>query len=203
MKKEVYIDISARHVHLSDRDREALFGEGYQLTKKKMLGPTNYSTEEQIAVISEKNSFPKVRMIEPARKRTQVEISRTDARTLGLNPPVRLSGDLDGTPGIKLVGPCGETDIDEGVIVVKRHLHLGPNYAEKYGISNGDNVWVRVDSDGRRLIFGDVEARVSKEDTDIVTMHIDTDEANAAGMPGPMWGYIVDIEDCDLSIIET
>lgn len=195
MKKEVYIDISARHVHLSDKDREALFGEGYQLTKKKMLGATNYSTEEQISVISEKSQFPKVRMIEPARSRTQVEISRTDARTLGLNPPVRLSGDLDDTPGIRLVGPEGDINIEEGVIVVKRHLHLGPNFAEKYGISNGDNVWVRVDSDGRRLIFGDVEARVGREDTDKVTMHIDTDEANAAGMPGPMWGYIVDIED--------
>lgn len=195
MKKEVFIDISARHVHLSDKDRKALFGEDYTLTKKKMLGPTNYSTEEQIQVIGPKSGYPKVRMIEPARSRTQVEISRTDARALGLDPPVRLSGDLDGTPGIRLIGPEGEIELEEGVIVVKRHLHLGPNKSEEYGIKNGDIVWVRVDIEDRKLIFGDVEARVGKQDTDNVLMHIDTDEANAAGLKSPGYGYIVEIED--------
>lgn len=192
-RQEVFIDISARHVHLTREDQDKLFGEGYELEHLKPIGVDAFASVEQIVVEGPRSSFNKVRILGPCRSRSQIELSKTDARTIGVDAPVRLSGDLEGTPGVKLTGPAGEIELTEGVIIAKRHLHLGYGLAEKWGYKNGDVVAVRVDTPDRTLIFGDTEVRVFKGSADMATVHIDTDEANAAGMPGPMNGYIVEI----------
>ncbi len=191
-KKEVYIDISARHIHLTREHQDILFGEGYELTPKKELygtGGMAFASAEQIAVVGPRGSFDKVRILAPCRKESQVELSRTDARALGVDAPVRLSGDLEGSAPIKLVGPEGEVELSHGAIIAKRHLHLGKEKAEEWGLNHGDIIWVRVDTPDRTLIFGDTEVRLMQGD--LAFMHIDTDEANAAGMSGPMMGYVV------------
>lgn len=192
-KKEVFIDISARHIHLTREDQDKLFGEGYELTKHKDIGGGGFASVEQIAIVGPRNSFNKVRILGPCRSKTQIELSKTDARTIGINAPVRISGDVEGSAGVKLVGPAGEIELEQGAIIAKRHLHLGSKYAEEWGYKNGEEIWVRVDTEDRSLIFGNVEVRVNDDDPEEVTVHIDTDEANAAGMPGPMNGTIVEI----------
>lgn len=190
-KKEVFVDVSARHIHLTREDQDVLFGKGYELeVHKELAGGGGFASKEQIAIVGPRGSFPKVRILGPCRKATQIEVSKTDARALGIDAPVRLSGDVEGTPGIKLVGPAGELELTQGVMVAKRHIHIGAKQTEEWGLKNGDVVGVRVDSDDRALIFGDVEIRVQNE-PDLALMHIDTDEANAAGMK-PMTGYIVE-----------
>ncbi len=125
-KKEVFVDISARHVHLTREDQDVLFGKGYELeVHKELAGGGGFASVEQIAVVGPRSTFPKVRILGPCRKQSQVELSKTDARALGVDAPVRLSGDLEGTPGIKLVGPAGELELKSGVIVAKRHIHIG------------------------------------------------------------------------------
>ena len=191
--KEVFVDVSARHVHLTREDQDKLFGEGYELQVYKMLsgGKGLFASAEQIAIVGPRGSFRKVRILGPCRSATQVEISKTDARALGVDAPVRISGDVEGTPGIKLVGPAGELELEQGVIIAKRHIHIGKKQSEEWGLKDGDTVGVRVDSEDRALIFGDTEIRVSKKLDDLALMHIDTDEANAAGMK-PMKGRIVE-----------
>lgn len=192
--KEVYIDISARHVHLTREDQDKLFGEGYELQVHKELDDgAGFASVEQIAVIGPRNSFPKVRILGPCRKQTQVELSKTDARAIGIDAPVRISGDIAGSASVKLVGPAGEIEISEGAIVAKRHIHIGTNQAKDWGVGNGDTVAVKVETDDRTLVFGDTEIRIMNDYEDLKTMHIDTDEANAAGMAGPMKGYLVEI----------
>lgn len=191
-KKEIFIDVSARHIHLTREDQDVLFGKGYELTvHKELAGGGGFASAEQIAIVGPRSTFPKVRILGPCRKESQVELSKTDARALGVDAPVRLSGDLAGTPGIKLVGPAGELELDHGVIVAKRHIHIGTKQQAEWGLNNGDVVAVRVDTEDRSLIFGDTEIRVQKSEEDLALMHIDTDEANAAGMK-PMTGYIVE-----------
>lgn len=194
-KKEVFIDVSARHVHLTREDQDVLFGKEYELEVHKSLsgGKGLFASKEQIAIVGPRGSFQKVRILGPCRKETQVEISKTDARALGIDAPVRISGDVDGTPGIKLVGPAGELELSHGVIIAKRHIHIGKKQSEAWNLKSGDIVWVRIDSDDRALIFGDTEIRVSKLSDDMALMHIDTDEANAAGMK-PMKGYIIELQ---------
>ncbi len=190
-RKEVFVDVSARHIHLSREDQDVLFGKGYELeVHKELAGGGGFASKEQIAIVGPKNTFPKVRILGPCRKESQVELSMTDARTLGVDVPVKLSGDLDGTPGIKLVGPAGELELGKGAIVAKRHIHIGRKQSEEWGFKTGDVVAVRVDTENRSLIFGDTEIRVQNLE-DCAIMHIDTDEANAAGMK-PMTGYIVE-----------
>lgn len=190
-KKEVFVDISARHVHLTREDQDVLFGKGYELEEyKELAGGGGFASVEQIAVVGPRSTFPKVRILGPCRKQSQVELSKTDARALGVDAPVRLSGDLEGTPGIRLVGPAGELELKQGVIVAKRHVHIGKKQVEEWGLKTGDIVAVRIDTPDRSLIFGDTEVRVQDED-DLALMHIDTDEANAAGMR-PMKAYIVE-----------
>ena len=186
MDNKVLVETSARHVHLSQQDLETLFGEGYQLTNKKDLSqPGQFATNERIQVIGPKGSFPSVSILGPIRPETQVELSATDARSIGLKPPVRESGDLEGSEGCKIVGPKGEVVLKDGVIIAKRHIHATPADAEKYGLQDKQIVSVKVDSDGRSLIFGDVVVRVSEKYA--LAMHIDTDESNAAGaVPGMM-----------------
>ena len=190
-RKEVFVDVSARHIHLSREDQDVLFGKGYELeVYKELEGGGGFASAERIAIVGPRSTFPKVRILGPCRKQSQVELSKTDARALGVDAPVRLSGDLEGTPGIKLVGPAGELELSRGVIIAKRHIHSGRRQSEDWGLKTGDVVGVRLDTEDRSLIFGDTEIRVQGDQEDLALMHIDTDEANAAGT-GPVNGYIV------------
>ena len=191
MAKEVLVEISARHVHVSQEDLETLFGKGYELTNKKWLSqPGQFACEERVKVIGAKSEFPAVSILGPVRPETQVELSLTDARSIGVTAPVRESGDLAGTGSCKLVGPCGEIEIDHGVIAAKRHIHATPEDAENLGLENGEIVSVEIPTaNGRNLTFGDVVVRVSPSYA--LAMHIDTDEANAAGMAPNTMGTIV------------
>ncbi len=190
MCDKILVETSARHVHVSPADLAILFGEGYQLTKKKDLSqPGQFACEERVAVIGPKNSFPAVSILGPERKQTQVEISASDARSIGVTCPVRESGDLAGSAGCKIVGPKGEIEISEGVIIAKRHIHMTPADAEKYGVEDKQIVSVKIDSPDRSLIFGDTVVRVS--DSYALAMHIDTDEANAVLAGFTAYGEII------------
>ncbi len=164
MENKVLVEISARHVHLSKEDLETLFGKGYELTVKKedFSQPGQFASNERVRVIGSKSEFPAVSILGPCRKETQVELSLTDARSIGVNAPVRESGDLEGTGSCKLVGPAGEIEITKGVIAAKRHIHATTADAEKMGLTNGEIVSVAIPtSNGRNLTFGDVVVRVS------------------------------------------
>ena len=189
MSMNVPIGVSARHIHLSPAHIEILFGAGYQLKEMKPLSqPGQFAAEETVAVHGSKGKFDKVRILGPARGDTQLEISRTDAFALGVNPPVRPSGQIEGTPGIRIVGPAGEVTVDKGVIVAARHIHFHTSDAEKWGIQ--DKQMLRVRAGGERgVIFDQVLARVS--DSFALDMHIDTDEANAAGIANGEFGEIL------------
>ena len=184
--KKVIVETSARHVHVSEKDLETLFGKGYKLTPKKELSqPGQFACEERVLLRGPKNEMKGVSILGPCRKETQVEVSLTDARTLGVAAAIRESGDIEGTAGITLVGPAGELTIDKGVIAAKRHIHMTKADAAEFGIEDKQIVSVKVDTDGRSLIFGDVVCRVS--DSYALAMHIDTDESNAACVkPGTM-----------------
>ncbi|MED4601726.1 phosphate propanoyltransferase [Paenibacillus validus] len=178
--KQVLIGVSARHIHLSAEHIEVLFGAGYELRVLKELSqPGQYAAKETVAVVGPKGRFDKVRILGPARPHSQLEVSRTDAFALGMNPPVRESGRTEGTPGIKVIGPEGEIELQEGVIIAARHIHFHTADAAKWGIRDKQLLKVRVEGE-RSLVFEQVIARVS--DQFALDMHIDTDEANAAGV---------------------
>ncbi|HIQ75690.1 MAG TPA: phosphate propanoyltransferase [Candidatus Cottocaccamicrobium excrementipullorum] len=184
------VETSARHVHVTQEHLEILFGKGYELTKKKDLSqPGQFACEERVTVVGPKKELKNVSILGPVRKATQVELSLTDARSIGVAAPVRESGDIAGSAGCKLIGPAGEVDLTEGVIAAKRHIHATTADAEQLGVKNGDIVSVKIDTDGRSLIFGDVVVRVS--DSYALAMHIDTDESNAAGCGREQYGEIV------------
>lgn len=189
---EVMVETSARHVHLSKEHIEILFGAGAELTKKRELSqPGQFACEERVTVIGSKKSIPNVIVLGPARAQTQVEVSLTDARTLGVNAPIRESGDLSGSGSCRLAGPCGEIELSEGVIAAKRHIHLDPETAEKFGVSDKQTVFVKIKSEERTTIFGDVVIRVSQKF--LPAMHIDTDEANAAGAASAVGEIIIGV----------
>lgn len=184
------IAVSARHCHLTDEAVEILFGKGHTLTPKKAVTqPGQYAAEECVQLIGPKRTIEKCRVVGPTRSRCQVEISRTDEFFLGMDAPVRGSGDLDGTPGITLVGPAGSLVIQEGVICSQRHIHMTPADAEQFGVKHKDVVEVAIDTKGRDIIFGDVLVRV--KDSYALEMHLDTDEANAAELSREGAGVIV------------
>ena len=190
MENKILVETSARHVHLTEAAVTALYGEGAELMVKKMLSqPGQFATaNEKLKLVGPKGEMM-VSVLGPTRPATQVELSFTDARALGLKAvPVRESGDVAGTPGIKLVGPAGEIEIDEGCIIAKRHIHMTPADAEGLGVTNGQVVKVLVKSD-RTTIFDDVVVRVSPSYA--LAMHIDTDECNAAAAFGEVYGEIV------------
>ena len=189
---QVLIETSARHVHLSKEHIDILFGAGHELTFKKALSqPGQFACEERVTVVGEKKEIKNISILGPARSATQVEVSLTDARTLGVKAPVRESGDIAGSGACKIICPCGEVEISEGVIAAKRHIHLTPEAAAEMGVNDKQIVCVKIDSDGRKTIFGDVVIRVS--DKFSPAMHIDTDESNAAGcVPGMMGEVITD-----------
>lgn len=190
MSKKVLVETSARHVHLTDADLETLFGKGAELHSVKALSqPGQFACEERVDIVGPKNTLKRISILGPTRPKTQVEVSMSDARVLGVTPPVRESGDLTGSAGCKLIGPAGEVDLAEGLIVAKRHVHATPEDAEILGVTDKEIVQVKVETDERSLIFGDVVVRVSP--TSATAMHIDTDEANAAGCCGELYGEIV------------
>ena len=184
--KQFIVETSARHVHVSQQDLETLFGAGYQLTPKKDLSqPGQYACAERVDVVGEKKTLTGVSILGPCRKETQVEISLTDARAIGVKAPIRESGDLEGSGACKLVGPAGEVTLEKGVIAAKRHIHMTCADAEVFGCKDKDVVSVKVDSEDRSIIFGDVVVRVN--DSYALAMHIDTDESNAGCVaPGTM-----------------
>ena len=190
MAKDFIVETSARHIHLTEEDFKTLFGDDATLTIKKMLSqPGQYACAERVTVVGPKKELAGVSILGPFRKASQVELSATDARSIGLPIVVRESGDLKGTPGCKLVGPKGELELTEGVIVAKRHIHATVNDAKELGVNDKEIVKVQINTPERSLIFGDVVVRVS--DSYALAMHIDTDEANAAGMEPGVMGVIV------------
>ncbi|MCL1823540.1 MAG: phosphate propanoyltransferase [Oscillospiraceae bacterium] len=175
---KVLIETSARHVHLNDAALEALFGAGAVLHEKARLSqPTEFSTEERVTIVGPKKEIANVIVLGPNRAAVQVEISATDARSLGIKPVIRESGDVAGTPGCKLIGPAGELEIAEGVMVAKRHVHMTTAFAEEHGFTNGEILNLKVEGTGREAVLGDVVCRV--RDSFAEAIHIDTDESNA------------------------
>jgi putative phosphotransacetylase len=188
MENKILVETSARHVHLTAEAVEILFGAGHTLTNKKDLSqPGQFACEEKVTVIGPKGAI-KASVLGPTRPANQVELSFTDARTVGLVAPIRESGDVAGTPGCTLEGPCGKVEIAEGVMIAKRHIHMTPEDAEALGVSDKEIVSVQVDTI-RPVIFGDVVVRVSPKFA--LAMHIDTDESNAAAAAGAVYGKIV------------
>lgn len=189
-ENKVLVEVSARHAHVTQADLEVLFGKGHQLTPKKDLSqPGQYASEERIDVVGSKSTIKGVTILGPVRPASQVEVSLTDARTLGAVAIIRESGLIEGTHGITLVGPAGSVTLSQGLIAAKRHIHLTPEAAQQFGVSNTQVVSVKVQTDERSMTFGDVVIRVS--DKFAPAMHIDTDEANAAGITSTAWGEIL------------
>ena len=191
MSKTFIVETSARHVHLSEADLKTLFGEGYELKFRKDLSqPGQFATFDKVDIVGPKRTLSGVTILGPTRKQTQVELSLTDARSIGITAPIRESGDLSGSAPCKVVGPCGEVELSEGVIIAMRHIHMLPEDAERLGVKDKQIVSVKINSPERKTIFGDVLVRVTP--TSALAMHIDTDEANAAGICGQE-GEIVEI----------
>ena len=186
---KILVETSARHLHVTQQDLETLFGAGHQLIPKKDLSqPGQYAAEEKVTVQGPKGEL-KLTILGPVRKATQVEVSLTEARILGLTSPVRESGDTAHSAACKLIGPEGEVELKEGVIVAMRHIHATPEDAKMLGVRDKDVVQVKVETQGRALIFGDTVVRVSPSYA--LAMHIDTDESNAAAAAGTVYGEIV------------
>lgn len=176
--KPVIVGVSNRHLHLSQADLESLFGPGYELTVLKDLGqPGQYAAEETVTLIGPKGSISNVRVLGPVRSQTQVEVAMTDAYRLGIKPPVRDSGNLEGAAPITIEGPVGKVELDATVILAWRHIHMHTSDAAAYGLKDKDMVQVRVGGE-RGIIFENVLVRV--RDDFALEMHVDTDEANAA-----------------------
>ncbi len=190
MSKKILVETSARHIHVTQEDLETLFGKGFELSHKKDLSqPGQFATNERLDIVGPKKTLSGVSILGPVRPATQIEVSLTDARTLGIVAPIRESGDIKDSGACKLVGPCGEVELKEGVIAAKRHIHTTPEDAKELGVADKEIVSVEVNTNGRSVIFGDVVVRVSEKFS--TAMHIDTDESNAAGCSGEVFGTIV------------
>lgn len=180
MKKTLPIAMSNRHIHLSQKDLDILFGEGYELTKFKDLSqPGQYACEEKVDTVGPKGTIKGVRILGPVRGESQYEVSVSDAFGLGVKPVIRNSGDIEDTPGVKLVGPKGEVELDKGVIVAARHIHMHTSDAEEFDVKDKDIVSIKVDGP-RGLTFDNVLVRVS--DKFALEMHVDIEEGNASGI---------------------
>lgn len=174
---EIPVGVSNRHLHISQADMDCLFGEGYQMTKMKDLSqPGQYACKETLTICGPKGAIEKVRILGPVRSKTQVEVLAGDSFKLGIVSPIRLSGDLYGTPGITLVGPKGSVQIKEGVVVAQRHIHMSCEDAQRLGVSDGQVVSIEVVGD-RGGIYNNVAIRAN--DTSVLECHVDTEEANA------------------------
>ncbi len=188
--KKFIVETSARHLHVTKEDLATLFGADAKLINKKELSqPGQFACEQRVTVVGAKGEISGVTILGPERPATQVEISMSDARKIGINAPIRESGDIKGSGGCKLIGPCGEVTLEEGVIVAKRHIHLTPKDALELNVTDKQIVSVKLDNPERGLIFGDVVVRV--HDNFAAAMHIDTDESNAANCGREVSGEIV------------
>jgi acetate kinase len=191
-KEPIIVEVSAHHIHLTQADVETLFGRGHQLTKTSDLSqPGQYACKEQLVIVGPKGRIERVRVLGPARKYTQVEVAMTEQFKLGLQPPIRESGDIEGSPGCTLEGPAGRVSLEKGVICALRHIHMTPADALRYSLKDKSTVRVRVPGD-RELLFGDVRIRVDPNFA--LAMHIDTDEANAANLRNGALGLIDGIQ---------
>jgi putative phosphotransacetylase len=180
MKTKLPIALSNRHLHLSSKDINTLYGEGYRLKPLKDLSqPGQFACEEKVDLVGPKGTIKGVRVLGPARKETQIEISLTDCFALGVKAPIADSGMLEGSPGVKLVGPAGEVDLEKGLIVAARHIHMSPDDAEEFGVVDKDIVKIRTFGE-RALVFENVLVRVNKDYR--LEMHIDVEEGNAAAL---------------------
>ena len=187
---KILVETSARHIHLTNNDLEILFGKNAQLTPKKELSqPGQYACNERVTLVGPKKSIENIIIIGPTRSKSQVEISLTDARTLGISAPIRLSGNTKNSGKCKLIGPKGEIELEENVIVAKRHIHMQPKDADLLGLTENSIVMVKITSPERTTIFDDVNVRINNNFK--LAMHIDTDEANAAGCSGEVYGEII------------
>jgi acetate kinase len=187
---KIPVAISARHAHLSQSTIDRLFGAGHRLVPRSPLSQTGqFSAEETVTLIGPRGNLPDVRLMGPPREHDQVEISRTDEFVLGVDAPVRISGDLSNTPGITIEGPKGRVTLPCGLICARRHIHMSPEDAARLGIRDCDVVAVRLDTEGRDLQFGDVMVRVSPQFR--LELHLDTDEANAAGVKAGDYAELV------------
>ena len=191
MANQFIVETSARHAHVTQETLELLFGEGYQLTVKKELSqPGQFASNERITVVGPKKELANVSILGPCRKLNQVELSATDARSIGIDAPIRESGDVAGSGACKLIGPKGAVELKEGVIVAKRHIHMTEKDAADFGVTNGEIVNVLIENgNGRKTIFGDTVIRVSNSYA--LAMHVDTDESNAAACARNQMGTIV------------
>lgn len=190
MSKKFIVETSARHIHVTKEDLETLFGKGATLTHKKDLSqPGQFACEERVTIVGSKGEIKGVSILGPVRPATQIELSATDARSIGIAAPIRESGDVAGSAPCKVVGPCGEVELNQGVLVAKRHIHLTPEAAAELKVADKDIVWVKVDTNGRKAVLGDVVVRVSPNFAP--AMHIDTDEANAISATNGLEGEII------------
>lgn len=189
---QVPIEVSARHLHLDQKTYESLFGTGVELTVRNQLSqPGTFAANETVTLKTESGRIEDIRILGPLRDYCQIEISKTDAHQLGIDPPIRDTDELElaGTPGATLIGPKGEVVLDKGLIIAWRHIHLNPEEAKRLGLNDGDLVKVDIDSDPRSVVFENVLVRVSPNYK--LAMHIDTDEANAAGVTSGEFGTII------------
>jgi putative phosphotransacetylase len=187
---KILVEISARHIHLTQADLEILCGPGSQLQELRPLSqPGQYVSNVRLTLVGPKKSFDNVVVLGPVRKASQVEVSATEARTLGLKPPIRESGDIEGSAPMIIRGPVGEISLSQGCIIAKRHIHMTPDDAVAFDVQDKEIVGVKITSVNRSLIFGDVVIRVRPDFA--LAMHIDTDEGNAAGLTGETFGEIV------------
>ena len=191
MDNEILVEVSARHVHVTEETFRILFGNDAVLGFKKALSqPGQFVSDKKVNLIGKKKNIMNVSILGPCRNLNQVEVSKTDARTLGADAPIRLSGDIEGTESIIIEGPCGSVTLEQGLMVAKRHVHLDPETAKKLNKSDGEIVNVKLTSQERSLVFGDVVVRVSEKYRPAV--HLDTDEGNAANINGDTTGLILE-----------
>ncbi len=181
MGTRIAIAVSARHAHLSQATLDRVFGPGYELRPRTWLSQTGqFAAQETVTLVGPAGRIQNVRVMGPPRARDQIELSRTDELTLGIEAPVRISGDLAGTPGVVIEGPAGRVSLSSGVISARRHVHMSPQDAERLGVQDGQTVQLKIDSNDRDLVFGDVTVRIAADFR--LELHLDTDEANAAGI---------------------
>jgi len=189
MKIKIPVEISARHIHLSQKDLDALFGLSHELKKIKQLGqPSDFAAQETISIKNGSKILENIRVVGPLREKTQIELSGTDAFYLEINPPIRLSGDLKNSAGAVLIGPAGEAGLEEGIIVAQRHIHCATDEAKKFGLKNGEEVSVEIQGE-RPVTFHNVKIRLN--DNYKLCLHLDTDEGNAAGINKTGQGLII------------
>lgn len=194
MKAKIPIEISAKHMHISREDFETLFGKGRELTFKKELSqPGQFLAEERVTIEGPRGQMKNMAILGPFRKETQVELAITDARKLGIEKVIRQSGDIEGTPGCKIIGELGSIELDKGVIVAKRHIHMTPSDAIRMRVKDQDEVFVITQSYERALIYANVVVRVHPDFR--LAMHVDTDEGNAFDHDEEQYGVILNLFD--------